>query len=450
MKKILVLTLVVLVLVGIAYAMMTREPEREWTTDSEEARAELEAGLEALMKSYYRSSTERLEAAIEHDPDFAAAKALLLYSAWDRDVRDRLLEELRAVDLETLTDRERFLVDYALAKADRETERADLLIEEHLATHPEDPFVLMTCSAEAWEKRDWARAERHYQKLIESDPNWVNAQNRLGYIKMAQGKFDEAEEAFLKYHYIAPDQANPHDSMGELLTMLGRYDEARVAFEKALEIDPDFCIGYYHLADMFIMAGNFEPIDAVMAAAEERCDAEIVELFRCATEFWHLFGMRDYDAAFAEDRAECRAVVQERSPFVLHRLAVGSDRFDVALATEEMLRGHLEKFAEGALEPEIDGTRGLLLHMEGVRRAAQGDVEEGQAKMLQADDYLLYWGNGQGILKMYNLLNLAELLRQTGDDRAADAIFDKVHAINAHFVEMVVASDQLERELAAP
>jgi len=44
----------------------------------------------------------------------------------------------------------------------------------------------------------------------------------LGYIKMMQGRFAEAEESFMSYRFIAPDQANPHDSLGELYITTGR------------------------------------------------------------------------------------------------------------------------------------------------------------------------------------------------------------------------------------
>ncbi len=449
MKKILVLTLVVLVLVGIAYAMVSRGDRREWTTDSQEARAELERGLEALRKFYHKESSKHFKAALEHDPDFAVPKVLLLYTVWEREDREQLLAELREVDLARLTERERVLVGFTLAKADRDTEKADLLIQKYLEAEPGDPYALMTCSTEAWEKRDWERAERHYRKLLEKDPNWVNAQNRLGYIAMAQGKFKEAEEAFLKYHYVAPDQANPHDSMGELLTLLGRYAEARAAFEKALEIDPGFCVSYYHLADMFIMSGDFEPIGTVIARAAQHCSADRVELIECRAGFWRDFHTGDYQAPFTEEREACRNLVRKESPYIFHLVAISGGRFEEAIQVEDGLRAHLEEFESDAFEPNVDGTKGLLLHMEGARLAAQGKLEEAQAKLLQADDHLLYWGNSQGILKLYNLLNLAALMRRTGDQRASDAIYQKVHSVNAHFAEMVTG-EAAEVERAAP
>ncbi len=437
MKRVLILTLIALTLVGLAFAMMTRGESAEWTTNSDTARAEFELGLESMMKFYHYEANRHFEKALELDPSFVAAQLMLVQSARDAKRRDEMLGNLREAELSNLTDRERFLVRHALAKSEQDHAGADALISEYLEQEPEDPFVLMTCSAEAWEERDLERAALHYQKLVESNPNWANAQNRLGYIAMAQGKFQEAEEAFRKYHFVAPDQANPHDSMGELMTLLGRYDEATVSFEKALEIKPDFCQAHYHLVDMFVMAGRFDNLEPAMAAARENCGDEFGDIVECATIFWMDYGEGEYERAFSDERTACRETMRKVSPFILHRLAVSSGRFEIAGELEQKIRTHLEEYESGAFEPETDGTRGLLLHMEAVRFAAQGDFETAQGKLLQADDHLLYWGNSQGILKLFNLLSLSELMRRTGDEEAADAIYDKVHSVNAPFAEMV-------------
>jgi tetratricopeptide (TPR) repeat protein len=437
MKKVLLIALTILVLIGVGMALMARRSEPEWTTTSEQARGEFESGLDSLMKFYYHEAMAHFEQALEIDPGFAAAKVLLLHTAWDRDDSEQLVEGLRQTDTGSLTSRERFLVEYTVAKADKDHERAESLVGEYLEGQPGDPFALLTCSAEDWEKRDLHKAEKHYRRLIESDPNWVAAQNRIGYIAMAQGKFDEAEEAFKKYHYIAPDQANPHDSLGELLTLTGRYEEAQPAFERALEIDPDFCLVYVHMTDLFVMSGDFESIPPLLDRTERHCSPDFVQNLRCATNFWEDFVAGEFEAAFVDQQAECRERVMKLSPFILHRLAVATDRFDFATEIEDGFREMLAEHADDTFE--VSGTdiaRGLLLHMEGVRLAAQNDLDEAQSKLLQADDHLLYWGDSQGILKLYNLLNLATLLRRTGDEQAADGIFEKVRSINEHFVDV--------------
>lgn len=436
MKKILFAIVLLAAVAAGAMMLLGRGDSEAWTTGSPAARAELERGLDALMKYYREKAVLHFRKAIELDPDFVAPRFLLLQTVFEGEERERLLAELREMDLDGLSKRERFLVDYALAREDGDTDRAEELMANYLDDQPGDPYALMTCSAEAWEKRDWEKAESRYRQLIETDPNWVAAQNRLGYIAMAQGKFEEAEEAFRKYHYIAPDQANPHDSMGELLSLIGRYDEAREAFGRALEIDPGFCAAYFHLVDLAVLAGDFSGVDSILAAAAEHCNPEFVERLRCNLGFWKDFLTGDYEAAWTDERAACREALED-DYFILHQLAVATGRFEWALEAEDRYREVLEEVdSSGSKSTYVDSLKGLVLHMEGVRLAAQGDLDEAQSKLLLADDHLLYWGDNQGILKLYNLLNLAALLDRTGDRQAARGIVEKVRAVNPEFAKI--------------
>jgi Tfp pilus assembly protein PilF len=252
--------------------------ESQWTTDSPQALEEFELGLEASMKLYHADAAEHFRKAIELDPGFVAAKLRLLEYQQGEEERNEIISDLRQVDLERHTPLERFLVEYILARIDHESGTAEELLDDFLVDHPEDPFALAICSFEAWKSMDWPKAERHYRNLLDIDPNWVIAQNRLGYMAMAQGKFEEAEELFKTYKYIAPDQANPHDSLGELLTLLGRYDEAREELEQALAIKSDFCPSYQHLFDLAVLEGRTQNFEEIGRRAVENCEGEILPL----------------------------------------------------------------------------------------------------------------------------------------------------------------------------
>src|SRR5690606_28835679 len=213
---------------------------REWTTDSKAALVEYERGRQAHMRFYFADARAAYLRALDLDPGFVAAKIALLDSEVDRDERARLIDELRAVDRETLTERERFLLDVLFARVDEDPVGRSARIEGYLELHPDDPWALVNAASDSWARQDWEAAEQRYRRLLEVDPNWVLAHNHLGYIAMARGRFAEAESRFRTYKFVAPDQANPHDSLGELLVLLGRYDEARAELEEALAIRPDF------------------------------------------------------------------------------------------------------------------------------------------------------------------------------------------------------------------
>lgn len=431
MRKLLIGLGVLLLLAG-GMMLMAGRTEPAWSTDSAEALAALERGLAAQMKFYGFDARAGYLEALELDPDFVAAKVMVLLNSYGRG-KEELVEDLRQANLERLTARERFLVRYVLARQEDDGEEADRIVRAFLEKRPNDPYALATYSTQAWEERDWERAESHYHRLLEVDPNWVSAQNHLGYIAMAQGRFDEAEEQFETYQFIAPDQANPHDSMGELLTVLGRYDEAAAALEKALEIKPDFCATYEHLFALATLAGNGVAYPEIVARSRENCGEYMAEIMGCLAELWTDYMRRDFDAPWTEERKECmKAYVRES--FLLHRLAVIDGRDETARELEELVAKRIER---GGMEAEM--SEGFLLHMKGIRALADGDFEQAVSYLSKADRLLLYWGQGPAILKMFNQMNLAAALEGAGKQDKAELVLARVRDVNPGFAALYPA-----------
>ena len=243
MRKLLLIAASILVLVAAATALVVSRSGREWTTVSPAALAEFEQGLQDIGKLYHPEAAEHFERAIELDPDFLAPKVWLLQERGiiSREKANELVVDLKGRDLARVTPRERLLVEYLLALVDHQPARAEAILSDYLARHPDDPYAIELSCGQLWERNRWPEAEAAYRRLIATDPNRVEAQNRLGYLALAQGRFAEAEEQFEIYRYIAPDQPNPHDSLGELLMLVGRWREARQELEEALRIKPDFC-----------------------------------------------------------------------------------------------------------------------------------------------------------------------------------------------------------------
>ncbi|MDH3253511.1 MAG: tetratricopeptide repeat protein [Acidobacteriota bacterium] len=435
MRKALVLfSVVVLALSGVGGMSCSRG--HRWTSSSPEAVREFELGLDSRMKLYGHEANEHFERALELDPNFVAAKHVLARHGEGEERREQLIEELRSVDLDRLTERERFLVQYTLARRDGRSEDAAAILAEFLDDQPRDAFGVATQAEEAWTRQDWEAASEAYERLLEIDPNWVTAQNHLGYMMMAQGRFDDAEDRFETYRFVAPDQANPHDSMGELLTVVGRYEEALAELEEAVAIRPDFCASYLHMLDVLVLEGR--PYDGyqVLERAEENCSdqwTERIGIERCELAFWSDYLEGDFDAPWRKERQACLKEVGPTS-FLIHRIASLSARWEVATAIENELTEYLEN-AEKVSDPEAKTTRGVLGHFQGVRLLAQGDIEEAIAKMRDADAGLSYWGQNQGILKLFNRLNLASALERAGRDAEAASVLEEVRKVNAPFAE---------------
>ncbi len=415
---------------AVAFVVGKRRPP-EWTTSSPQALAEFRKGLEAEMKYYPEEAYEHYRAAAEIDPEFAVARLKQLnFTKRDgegKELVERMLSELRATDLDRLNRRERFLLEYRFARVDKENAKAEKLLTAYLERNPEDPWALQIRCAQAWDRQDWPVVENCNRKLLAADPNWVRAQNDLGYIAMAQGKFEQAEENFRTYLFIAPDQPNPHDSLGELLTLRGRYAEAEKQFEEALRIRPDFCATWAHwLLNARLEGEPGKPGELLRRATEAAvCDQSYLVRQRCEQEVWKHLGHADPEAAWAVgQQPECEHKHGDYFP-PLFLAALGAGHTEEA----DRLLAELKRSSAGEAR-ENPYTQASLAFFEGARLSAEGDYEQALRRLQAADEHLVYWGDGQAIFKLMNRLAIAGLLEQTGDEAGAQRLREEVRAIN--------------------
>jgi Flp pilus assembly protein TadD len=413
-------------LIGVAFMLFQRPPS--WTTDSPEALDEFQKGLEARMKMYEAQAEAHFTQALELDPEFVAARLVYMGCCVEEEKRKEMLEEMRQVDTSTLSPRERFMLGFELADTDRDWEARDQILLSYLDSYPKDPFALWMYASQAWDAADLDAAEKRYLRLLEVDPNWVQAQNRLGYIAMAQGRFAEAEELFGTYNYIAPDQANPHDSLGELLTLVGRYDEARKELEKALAIKPDFCPAYRHLLMVAILEGSLEQVDQIVERARGKCEDYDVAQIDCQAQLWKDFFYCEFEGPWQEGRETCNEITGDFS-FIHHRMEMLTGRKQDALDREERIRLEIQEIEEHT--GQVFGyPRGFLHYLEGARMAIEGDFAGAAARFDEADNNILYWFEGQGILKLYNQLHLAYALEHAGHQDEARQVLATVESVN--------------------
>ena len=412
-------------------AIRVSRPADEWTTDSPEALAALERALEAERKLYHAEAREHFARAVELDPQFAAAKVGLLrttpYLPSDTAalaMRKQLLGELAAHDRTRLEPREALLVEYTLALADGKRGAAVELLKAYLEEHPSDPYALELYCEHLWAEQDFAEAERTYERLLAVEPNWVRAQNNLGYLAMAQGQFAAAEDRFLTYRYVAPDQANPHDSLGELMLLTGRWEEARRELEQALAVRRDFCASYTHLTDLALLTGNHEDIPGVLERAEREgdCGPGWTEPQRCRLELWQLVQAEDW-ARLTDADASCATKLRVW-PWISHLAAL--QRGDLAAA--KRVEAEVAGWDQG--ERRSRDARAMLSHLEGMRLVAQGKPREGVARLRVTDGELSYFGIQLGLFKLYNRLQLSDAYARAGDTSASERLLAEVAAVN--------------------
>lgn len=403
-------------------------PAPEWTTDSPEALQEFEQGLAAEMKMYGVDARQHFERALEADPDFVMAQVKILARTYHRDPRyAELREHLEAADLDQLTPREAFLTRFFLLHRDRQVDEAIQLLDQYLVDHPKDPYGLELQCQGVWETGQWEAAERCYEHLLTVDPNWVLAQNRLGYLAMAQGHFEEAEERFRNYRYVAPDQANPHDSLGELFVLQGRYEEAERELREALEVRPDFCASYLNLATANLYQGQIEEAyDVADQSKENGCSPGYRARLRCQIGTFVLYQEEKWQELVEAVEGECyrSKLIATWLPH-LGALHLGDLELARRLEDSEPIAAAGEMRMKQEYSESAD-----LLSLKGTRLLAEGQPESAVEELREADDLLDYWGLGAGMYKVYNRLLLVEALRRSGETAAADQLLSEVGSVN--------------------
>ena len=419
--------------IGAAVALRALRADAEWSSASESALAAFEQGLDAEKQLYHNEAREHFARALELDPSFAMARFKVLILSGDKATRVARLKELVAqTDLEALSDRERVLILYRLAMLERDQERAGELLADYLAKAPDDVSALViSCDRSLFQGKLEAASEC-YERVLEIDPEWVVAQNQLGYISMGKGDFDAAERFFRAYLDTAPDQANPHDSLGELYLLTGRYADARREFESAISIRPDFCASLGHLTDLSLLEGDVEDASMSLERAQNTvCPPEFIAAQKCRVAIWREIERGDFAAAV--ERSASPECVEEDQGFLTragaYRAAILSGQLEAASQMESRLQTALEKYPDAWL------SRAMLEHYQAMRLVQEGRPNEAIPLLQKADSRLRYDGNAVGLLKLYNRLTLAHAFEIAGKGAEAETIREEVRAINSPFVD---------------
>lgn len=407
-----------------AMAFMFIRDKPQWTTSSRESLREFEEGLADEMKMYRSDALQHYARALEIDPSFAMARMKVVQLSEGGLNLDKWRSLLESIDTEPLSPRERALVSIRLLRAQGRHADAEQVMNEYIEANPRDPHVLYLQCGLKFARQHWDEARSCYQRLLEVDPNFVVAVNHLGYISMAQERFDEAADHFETYRYIAPDQANPYDSMGELLMLRGAYEQARSHFTRAVDIRPDFCASWSHLIQLDVLLGQTERARQTLerASREANCAPEVPRL-RCQVEVAHA----------GEDREATLEVFQEQclphnfTPDVLvqsHKAALLSNDRELGIDLTRQIRDLVENAEER-------GARALEGHMAGMELLDSRQPSLAVERLRAVDEDLIWFGETQGIFKIYNRAALVTALERSGKPEEAAQLRNETRLVNA-------------------
>ncbi|HEU0254097.1 MAG TPA: tetratricopeptide repeat protein, partial [Pyrinomonadaceae bacterium] len=221
-------------------------PETQ-TGENEEARQLYTAGRYYSTRRTaegLRQAIERLERAVELDPEFAIAHAELAdcYAllnwyveppppgAWER------------------------AKQYALRAVDTDPDLAE--------GHASLGFVRLHYD------RDWMNAERELRKAIQLKPSNQVAHRWYAYSLSAMGRHDEAYAEIERARQISPQSAVIATAVANVLFLAGKFDEAVVQCRKSLEQDPGAVAAHTILRWAYELKGMHN--EAMAAFEQER------------------------------------------------------------------------------------------------------------------------------------------------------------------------------------
>jgi len=239
------------------------------------------------------SAVEKLEQALELDPNLAEA-AISLASAQGTlgRISDAKASMAMADSLTELIvdDTRRMLAQLRLSRdfSSRYRVMRDSVLTRLQTLQPDNIYVMVAQAANAAYMDDDVEAERIYKAILETNPNYADSYNLLGYMELRRGNFEKAVGYMQKYAFLAPNLANPHDSLGEVYMTMGRYEDAEGEFITSIKMQPDFYHSLINLGNVYMARGQMtkgvellEKVRTKLAgsALEQRIDVQVLHAY---------------------------------------------------------------------------------------------------------------------------------------------------------------------------
>jgi tetratricopeptide (TPR) repeat protein len=108
---------------------------------------------------------------------------------------------------------------------------------------PADTSLLGGLAEREMNLRHFTDAARDYQDLARADPGNLSVRNQLGYAQAFAGDLEGARKSFAEYGRQPGQAVNALDSLGEACFVNGKFDQAERAFLDAYQKDPSFAQG---------------------------------------------------------------------------------------------------------------------------------------------------------------------------------------------------------------
>ena len=97
-----------------------------------------------------------------------------------------------------------------------------------------------------------------FEKVIQIDPNFVQAHSNLGVVLKELGEYQKAISCYEKAIKINPHYAEAYNNLGIALKELSKHQKAISCYEKAIKINPHYAEAYYNLGSILSVLGQYD------------------------------------------------------------------------------------------------------------------------------------------------------------------------------------------------
>jgi tetratricopeptide (TPR) repeat protein len=169
-------------------------------------------------------------------------------------------------------------------------------------------------------ERDWARAERAFERAVELNPNSTDAHKYYGLFLASRERFDEAIAEAKKALELDPLSIAVNIVGGFVHLYVDRLDDALGLVRQMIELDPNSPQGYWVGGSLLMANGRFEEAIAAFEESLSLGDNQMaLAKLGCA---YGLAGRRDEALKILDRLFEARAR-QYASPFNIARVYAG-------------------------------------------------------------------------------------------------------------------------------
>jgi len=148
-----------------------------------------------------------------------------------------------------------------LRQAIERLERAVELDPEFAIAHSElaDCYALLNWYVEPPPPGAWERAKESALRAVEADPNLPEAHASLGFVRLHYDRdWIDAERELRKAIQLKPSNQVAHRWYAYSLSAMGRHDEAYAEIERARQISPQSAVIATAVANVLFLAGKFD------------------------------------------------------------------------------------------------------------------------------------------------------------------------------------------------